>query len=141
MRPQVEGFAVLVMLALLAVIGLYTAATLQASLFGRVLAGTRVFQQHAFALADLGIERAMQDLPAGSAPADYTRELHPVPGSAGSATIVLQATGEDALPAGFSAGRLVIRRYEIRSTGLAPRGARSVHVQGVSRTAPAVPAP
>lgn len=141
MRPAAEGFAVLVILALLAVIGLYTAATLQNSLFGRVLAGTRVFQQRAFVLADLGLERGMQDLAASSAPADYTRELHPLAGSADTTTIELHATGDDPLPAGFSAGRFIDRRYEIRSTGLAPRGARSVQVQGVARIVPAVAAP
>ncbi len=141
MRRQTEGFAVLVVLALLAVIGLYTAATLHDALFGRVLASTRVFQQRAFALSDLGIERAVQDLAGNAAPADYTRELHPIAGSNDNATIELRATGADALPAGFSSGRFISRRYEISSTGTAPRGARSVQVQGVIRIWPAAPTP
>lgn len=139
MRPQAEGFAVLVVLALLAVIGLYTAATLQGSLFGRVLASTRVFQQRAFVLADLGIERALQDLAANPAPGDSTRVLHPIAGSADSTTIVLRVAGEEALPAGFSTGRFILRRYEITSTGAAPRGARSVQVQGATRLVPVTP--
>ena len=110
MHPRAEGFAVLVMLALLAVIGLYTAATLQSALFSNVLAGTRVFQQRAFLLADLGIERGLQDLAATSAPADYTRELHPSQGPATASPSKLRTTAVDSLPAGFSAGRFVNHR-------------------------------
>jgi Tfp pilus assembly protein PilX len=141
MRPRIEGFAVLVVLALLAVIGLYTAATMHNSLFGSVLAGTRVLQQRAFLMADLGLERGMQDLAANATSADHTVQLHPIAGSSDSATVYLRTTGDDALPAGFSAGRFTIRRYEITSTGLAPRGARSVQVQGVARVVPLVVAP
>lgn len=139
MRPQAEGFAVLVVLALLAVIGLYTAATLQGALFGRVLASTRVFQQRAFVLADLGIERALRDLASSPAPADFTRVLNPIAGSADSTTVELRVTGDEALPAGFSTGRFTMRRYEITSTGSAPRGARSVQVQGATRVIPVGP--
>src|SRR5262245_30739337 len=141
MRPRAEGFALLVMLALLAVIGLYTAATLQESLFGTVLAGTRVNQQRAFVLADRGIEAALQEMASTVAPADYTRDLQPLPGADEHVTVVLRATGDDALPVDFSAGRFVLRRYEIRSDGHAARGARSVQVQGVARVQPLSPEP
>lgn len=141
MHPRAEGFAVLVILALLAVIGLYTAATLQNSLFGNVLAGTRIFQQRAFQLADLGIEGGMADLAATPAPADYTREWQPVAGSSDRFIVEVHTTAEDPLPAGFSAGRFVSRRFEITSTGSAPRGARSIQVQGVVRVVPVTVAP
>jgi Tfp pilus assembly protein PilX len=137
MRPRTEGFALVAVLALLAVIGLYTAATLRGSLFTTLLSGTRVFQQRAFLLADRGIEQALQGLEANAAPTDYTRELHPADGSPGSVTVSLRATGSEALPAGFSAGRLVLRRYEIEATGHAARGTRAVQVQGVVRVEPA----
>lgn len=133
MPPRTEGFALVAVLALLAVIGLYTAATLRSSLFGTVLSGTRVFQQRAFVLADRGIEQAFQALQASTAPANYTRELHPAGDATDSVTLSLRTTGSEALPAGFSAGRLVLRRYEITATGHAARGARSVQVQGVTR--------
>jgi Tfp pilus assembly protein PilX len=137
MPPRTEGFALVAVLALLAVIGLYTAATLRGSLFTTVLSGTRLFQQRAFVLADRGIEQALQDLEASGAPADYTRELHPAGDAPGSVTVSLRATGTEALPAGFSAGKLVLRRYEIEGIGHAARGARSVQVQGVVRVEPA----
>jgi hypothetical protein len=132
---------VLVVLALLAVIGLYTAATLQGALFGRLLAGTRVLQQRAFMLGEYGLEHGMEDLAASIAPSDYARELQPIAGSADSVTVELRSTGEAGLPAGFSAGRFVARRYEITSTGRAARGARSVQVQGAMRVWPVAPPP
>jgi hypothetical protein len=135
MRTATEGFALLAVLALLAVVGLYTAATLRDALFGAVLAGTRVAQQSAFVLADLGVQGALRDLAGAAPPADYTRELRPLPDQ-GSVTVVLRGTGEDALPVGFSAGRFVARRFEIESTGHAARSARSVQVQGVTRVLP-----
>jgi hypothetical protein len=110
-------------------------------MFGNVLAGTRVFQQRAFLLADLGIERGMQDLAADAAAGNFTSELQPIAGSGDHITIDVRTTAEDPLPSGFSAGRFVSRRIEITSTGNAPRGARSVQVQGVVRVVPAVAAP
>jgi Tfp pilus assembly protein PilX len=136
MRTRAEGFALLAVLALLAVIGLYTAATLQDALFGGVLAGTRVAQQRAFVLAELGVRSAEQALAGAAPPADYTRELHPLPEPDSSVTVALRGGGSDALPAGFSAGRFVARHFEIESTGHAARGARSVQVQGIVRILP-----
>jgi Tfp pilus assembly protein PilX len=139
MPAQAEGFALLAVLALLAVIGLYTAATLQDALFGTVLAGTRVAQQRAFLLAELGIQGAVEEIAGATPPADYTRELRPLPGAQNSVTVALRS-GADALPAGFSAGRFIARRFEIESTGRSARGARAVQVQGVVRVMPAATA-
>src|SRR5262245_60081367 len=136
MRTRAEGPALLAVRALLAVVGLYTAATLQDVLFGTVLAGARVSQQRAFVLAELGVQQALRDI-AGAAPAaDSTRELRPLPDEAGRATVVLRNRGEVALPAGFSSGRFVAQRFEIESTGHAERGAQAVQVQGVVRVMP-----
>ncbi len=143
MHPRAEGFALLAVLVLLAVVGLYTAATLQDTLFGTQLAGTRVLQQRAFSLADLGIEDTLQDLHGATLPADFTRELHPLAGSTDSVDVVFRNGGADALPTGFSAGRFIAHRFEIQSTGHAARGTQSVQVQGVVRimplTAPVAP--
>jgi type II secretory pathway pseudopilin PulG len=136
MRPRAEGFALLAVLALLAVVGLYTAATLQDALFGTVLAGARVSQQRAFLLAELGIQDAMRDIAGPTPVADFTRQLQPLPDEQGDVTVVLRSTGAASLPAGFSAGRFVVRQFEIESTGRAARGARAVQVQGVARVLP-----
>jgi hypothetical protein len=133
---RAEGFATLAVLALLAVVGLYTAATLQDALFGTVLAGTRVSQQRAFVLAEIGIQDAMRDLASATPPADFTRQLRPLPDGEGEVTVVLRNTGTASLPAGFSAGRFVMQHYEIESTGRAARGARAVQVQGMARVLP-----
>jgi hypothetical protein len=136
MRRRTEGFALLAVLALLAVVGLYTAATLQDALFGTVLAHTRVAQQRAFLLADLGIQSALEEIGSASPPGDYTRELRPLPGAQNAVTVVLRSS-DDALPAGYSAAHFIMRRFEIESTGRSSRGARAVQVQGVLRVLPA----
>jgi Tfp pilus assembly protein PilX len=136
---RAEGFALLAVLALLAVVGLYTAATLRDALFGTVLAGTRVSQQRAFLLADLGIQAALQDITGAAAPPDFTRELRPLPDQEGRVTVVLRNTAAATLPAGFSTGHFVAQRFEIESTGHAARGARAVQVQGMVRVLPAAP--
>lgn len=132
---RAQGFALLAVLALVAVIGLYAAATLQDALFGTVLAGTRVAQQRAFVLAELGIAAALADLNGAAITADITREL-PAPDGEGRISVVLRSTGAAALPAGFSAGLFVAHHFEIQSTGQAARGARAVQVQGVVRVLP-----
>lgn len=140
MRPRAEGFALLAVLALLAVVGLYTAATLQDALFGTVLAGARVSQQRAFLLAELGIQDAMRDIAGPTPVADFTRQLQPLPDE-GDVTVTLRNTGAATLPAGFSAGRFVVHYFEIESTGHAARGALAVQVQGGARVLPQAAAP
>lgn len=130
----------LVVLALLAVVGLYVAGTFQDAVFGAALSSARIHQQRAFELADIGIGHAMQALSAATAPADFTHQLHPSPGAEDGVTVELHAMASEPMTAGFSARRLVALRYEITSSGYAPRGARSVQVQGVVRMAPATPA-
>jgi Tfp pilus assembly protein PilX len=142
MRPAAEGFAMLALLALLAVVGLYVAGTFQDALFGATLSSARIHQQRAFELADIGIEQAMQALGAAAAPADFVHVLHPLPGTDDAVTVELHAAASGPVTAGYSMRRLVARRYEITSTATAARGARSIQVQGVVRLAPlAVPAP
>lgn len=134
-RTRPHGFALPAVLALLAVVGLYTAATLQDALFGTVLSGTRVAQQRAFVLAELGVEQALRDMAGAAASADFTRELRP-PDGEGRITVALRNTGTGVLPTGFSAGRFMARHFEIESTGQAARGARALQVQGVVRVLP-----
>jgi Tfp pilus assembly protein PilX len=136
MRTRAEGFALLAVLALLAVVGLYTAATLQDVLFGSVLAGTRVSQQRAFVLAELGVQNAEQELSGTTPPADFTRELHPLAEPQTSVTVAVRSDGDEAVPVGYSSGRFLARRFEIESTGHAARGARFAQVQGVVRMVP-----
>jgi type II secretory pathway component PulK len=138
---RAEGFALLMVLALLAVVGLYTAATLRDVLFGTVLAGARVSQQRAFVLAELGIQDALRELAGTAAPADSTRELRLLPGEDGRVTVVLRNAGMASLPAGYSAGRFAMQRFEIESTGHAARGARASQVQGVARVLPQAATP
>lgn len=134
MPSRTDGFAVLVVLALLAVVGLYTAATLQNSLFGTVLAGSRVQQQQAFVLADAGLQRGLEYLASDPAAGDHSFEVAQTDGFTATAIVSIRKVGEEMQP-GFSAGRFVVQHYEIESTATAARG-RSVQVQGMQRIAP-----
>jgi hypothetical protein len=136
MRRRVEGFAVLAMLGLLALIGLAAAASLQESLFAQTLSTARRQQLRAWELSDLGVEDALARL-ASAAPADYTRELRPTSAAMESVTVNLRRVAGGAPAAGFSAGRFITEHYEIASDGHAARGSLARQVQGVARVWPA----
>ncbi len=93
MRPRAEGFALLAVLALLAVVGLYTAATLQDALFG-----TRAGRHARGAAARLPARRARHpgvrwsEIAGAAPPADSTRELHATARPESSVTVVLRST-------------------------------------------------
>jgi Tfp pilus assembly protein PilX len=137
MHTRGKGFALLAVLAMLAIVGLFAVAALRDALFGTVLGSTRTFQQRAFELADLGIERALQQLSAATTPVQFTRSLGPLPVPTESTSVELRYIGAAPLAAGFSTDRIVMQRFEIHSTGHAARSAVSDQVQGVVRLVPA----
>jgi hypothetical protein len=128
---------VIAVLGLAAVIALLAAGSLYESLFGRLLAGTRLYHQRAWALSDLGTSRAFAGLGQSPPPDDYSVEQQPLAGMDEHVVVSLRSVGVDALPAGFSAGRFVMQRYEIEAVGHSLRDAQAVQVQGVSRVLPA----
>lgn len=129
-----NGFATLTVLGLLAVIGLLSAAALHDALFGEQLATSRLLQQRAAALADLGIEEGMARLGALAAPEPLSFALQPMPPSNDTVRVVLQPIiGAPAAPRGNSLGRIVTHHFEIQSTGYVPRGLQVTMVQGASR--------
>lgn len=141
MRRCTEGFAVLAVLGLLALIGLAAAASLQESLFAQTLATVRRQQLRAWELSDAGVATALARLAAAESPADYSEELRPTTAPAESVTVNLRRVAGGALAAGFSAGRFMTERYEIASDGHAARGSLARQVQGVVRVRPAAGVP
>jgi len=137
MRRCTEGFAVLAVLGLLALIGLAAAASLQEALFAQTLATVRRQQLRAWELSDSGVADVLVRLSATASPTDYSAELRPTEAAAESVTVTLRRVDGGAPAAGFSAGRFVTERYEITSDGHAARGSFARQVQGVMRVRPA----
>jgi len=139
MRPDPRlrrrrGFAVAFMLVLVAVVALAGAAAVQDVLFAQQMATSRTQQQRAMGHAELGLRIGMQQLAAGGPPPE-SGELRPGPTQADSLRITL-APGAMRVPQHFSAGRFVVRDYEIHSTGGSARNAQRTLVQGVTRLEP-----
>jgi hypothetical protein len=132
-RPRrASGFAVAWMLVLVALIALAGGAAAHDVLFARQLATSRAEQQRAFALAELGLRAGTMQLSAAAAPVADTGTLHPGTARSDSLNVTLQP-GAARIPAGYSAGRFIMRDYEIQSTGASARNTRSVLVQGMTR--------
>jgi hypothetical protein len=133
-----KGFALILVLLLVAVVGLLGVGSLQEALFGEALASTRLLNQRASLVAEAGLRDAIRSLAAGPAVADYTRELRPSSAGAESAVVSLRHVGRSNLAAGYSIGRFETHYYVIQSTGRGPRGTSTTQVQGVSRVLPSV---
>lgn len=137
-----QGFALVLVLGLVAIVGVLAAGSLHEALFGQALAGARQLQQRATSLADIGLSTALAQLSAQPAPADYTRQLQPVAGATDSVVVTQRGLGASPLAAGFSGGRFIARHYEIQVLGRSARGTRAVQTQGVQRILPlAAPQP
>jgi hypothetical protein len=137
MARRHRGFALVLVLGLVAIVGVLSAGSLQEALFGQALAVARQLQQRAASLADIGMAGALTQLAAAAAPADYTRELQPLPTPSDSVVVTQRTLGSSALPAGYSSGRFIARHYEIQAQGRSARGTRALQVQGVRRVLPA----
>lgn len=127
-----RGFAtatVMIMLALVALLGL---SALHDALYGELLAGTRVLQQRAAALAQLGLQAGLARLGTLTAAGTTQLSFQPLAGIDDSVSVTLRHKGS-MLPAGFSAGTFAQHHFEIESTGHAARGTRMTQVQGATR--------
>lgn len=131
-----RGFALVLVLGLVAIISVLAAGSLQEALFGEALAGTRQLQQRAASLADIGIAAALAQLGAATPPADYTRELRPLPAPSDSVVVTQRTLGSSPLAAGYSSARFAVRHYQVEALGRSARGTRMLQVQGVRRVLP-----
>jgi Tfp pilus assembly protein PilX len=136
MGPRSAGFAMAVVLVLIAIMALLSVSAVQDALTSRTLATTRLYHQRAFEMAELGAAGAMAELRTGAMPSAMPRQMHPAPSPTDSAVVTVSSVATNSLPTGFSAGRFVGHHYEISSTGLSARNARVVQVQGLRRIEP-----
>jgi hypothetical protein len=112
--------------------GLLAATALQDANLARTLATTRMLHQRAFAAGEVGLAQVSAELarPGSPIPGPHRIRL-PAHATDGAETGVTEAATP--LPTGFSAGRIIERHYEVRSTGWSARGARVVQVEGLYR--------
>ena len=113
--------------------GLLAAAALQDASLARTLATTRMLHQRAFTAGEIGLARVAAELALPGAavprPARFSLPAHTTDGAETS----VAETATIPLPPGFSAGRVVERLFEVRSTGWSARGTRVVQVEGLYR--------
>ena len=139
MKPAVTrlgysvGFATPVALTLALLMGLLATAALQDANLARTLATTRMLHQRAFAAGEIGLSRMAAELaiPGAALPAP-SRVTLPAHATDGFETSVVE-TAAIPLPIAFSAGRVIERYFELRSTGWSARGSRVIQVEGLYR--------
>jgi Tfp pilus assembly protein PilX len=103
-----------------------------------LLSTQRLLHQRAFEAGESGIVAAIERLDAGdTVPQELTLTSSRFP--ADTAEVRTLTLSQQAVPAGFSMGRVVALRQEIRSTGRSARGARITLVQGLVQMQPASP--
>jgi hypothetical protein len=128
-----KAFATPVALALALLMGLLAAAALQDASLARTLATTRALHQRAFSAGEIGLARVAAELALAEAvvpgPSRFSLPAH---ATDGVETSVVEAASIP-LPQGYSAGRMVERHFEVRSTGWSTRGTRVVQVEGLYR--------
>jgi Tfp pilus assembly protein PilX len=127
-------------LMIIAVIALLGAGALHDTWFAQSQAGTRLYEQRAWALAELGLRAAAADL-AARVPDESLHNLNPTANPTEHLTTRVRKLSERGLSAGFSAGRIIAQDFEIESTGYSVRGVRRSVVQGMHREIPAMETP
>lgn len=133
-----RGFALVLVLGLVAIVSVLGAGSLHEALFGEALASARQLQQRAASLADIGMAHALLRLREDPPPADYSLELQPPEAAPGSVVVTQRSLGSSPLAAGYSSGRFQVRHYQIEVLGRSVRGARAQQVQGLQRVLPMV---
>lgn len=133
-EPAQRGFAVIVVLGLLALAALLGLSVLQDAAFGQALAGARQHRQQAFAAAELALQAALQAMASDGDRDNSAGHAPSLPGSRG--TYRWRRVAVEPLPAGFSTGMVARHHYEIEATATAPRRASSTQVAGVARLVP-----
>jgi Tfp pilus assembly protein PilX len=125
---SISGFVLPVILGILLLVALFAVQAATELGSTTLFAGQRLMHQRAFESSESGIATVMEQLQANAIPAPR-QQLQWADFPADTATVSTTARTRD-LPPGFSAGRVVEKDYEIRSTGRSARGAEVTVVQG-----------
>jgi Tfp pilus assembly protein PilX len=104
-----------------------------------LLANQRQLHQRAFEAGESGLIAVLDELQSGATPA-ARQELASAAVPVDGATVETTQTARIDLPIGYSAGRVLESRYELRSTGHSARATKVTVVEGV-RQLRALPAP
>jgi Tfp pilus assembly protein PilX len=131
-RPTFQqcGFvlpAVLGIIMLAAFIAIQAASELGST---SLLANQRQLHQRAFEAGESGLIAILDQLQSGATPAAL-QELGSTAVAVDGAAVETRLAAHSDLPLGYSAGRVLESRYELRSTGHSARGTRVTVTQGV----------
>jgi Tfp pilus assembly protein PilX len=128
-RTNHQGFVLPMLLGialLAALLAAHSAAELSSTM---LLANQRQLHHYAFEAAEGGLAVAVEQLGTGATPTP-TQTLR-MAATAATATVTTVITGQLALPAGYSTGRVIATQYEITSTGHGARSSDVTVTQGV----------
>lgn len=128
-RSAQQGAALIIGLILLLVMTLLAVAGMSGATLQLVMTGNVQYAQQAFQAAEAGIEN---EIAAGGFTSTLDRAATYEVGTGLEAETTTKYQTSTPVPAGgYSIGAgFQAHHFEIRSTGTAPRGAESVHVQG-----------
>lgn len=138
-RSVERGAALVVSMVLLVILTLLAISGMNTSTTELVMAGNEMYQENAFQAAETGIERT-------AAIATFNPALPPQVNPPAiqlnaidfySATV--QPLGPSLPPPGYTIGEFGAENFEIRTTGLSERNARTEHVQGLFLIVPGTP--
>lgn len=138
-RRHGSGFATATVLGILSVIGVLTVAALHDSLFGEQLAGSRLLQQRAMALAEQGITVGILRIGELEQPTAFALSQTPDPDAPDTIRIVVRHLASSPAPAAVSADRFLTHHFQIESTGHTARGVQARLFQGVDRVMSTAP--
>lgn len=136
-----SGFATATVLGLVAVIGLLSVGALHDAIFGEQLATSRVLQQRALAVAELGLQGAMARIAADTQARSLSFSLEPLPDATDTARVTIRHVGSSAIANGMSSPAFEAHHFEIVSTGHASKGMQMKLAQGAVRILPVGVAP
>jgi hypothetical protein len=134
MKRRTRGFVLALVLVLLVAAALLAVEALSGAAVEQALASAARGQQRAFEAAEFGLARAESGVHAGgSPPPQESRTLT----DHSRVQIDIELMAVDPLPAGFSLGRVVARRFRATSEAAEPGGARLTLAAGFTRLEPA----
>lgn len=130
------GFILPVVLGLVVVAGLLAVSAASDVSTSAALSTSRLLHQRAFEAASTGAAAALETLESGGAMPPASQRLESAAMPTDHADVRFDEVAIVTMPAGFSAGRVFERYFEVTSTGHSARNTEVTQVQGLSRLEP-----